>query len=112
MLGGHNGEFRCNRPAGPGDELERIGRLHLRCLAVTALRGAAASVGGALLVLWTWLPQFPHLPARAVEACGLLAILLPGLGLGALIERYGARRSFPWVAVGAVVAVAWRLAPW
>ena len=31
---------------------------------------------------------------------------------GALIERYGARRSFPWVAVGAVVAVAWRLAPW
>ena len=104
MLQGH-------RTLRDGD-LDRIGRLHLRCLVVTGLRGAVTTVCAALLVLWTWLPQFPHLPVRAAAACGLLALLLPGLGLGALIERYGARRSFPWVAVGAAAAVAWRLAPW
>ncbi len=60
-----------------------------------------------LLVRYLWLPVFAHLPARAAAACGLLAVLLPGLGLGTLVEQYGLRRSAPWLAAGLAVAGLW-----
>jgi len=101
MLQGH-------RTLRDGD-LGRISRLHLRCLAVTAVRGAVSAVAALLLVLWVWIPQFEALPARVIAACGLLALLLPGLGLGALVEQYGMRRSAPWLGCGLAVAVLWAM---
>ncbi len=88
-------------------DLGRISRLHRRCLAVTALRGGVSSAAFLLLVLWIWLPLFGHLPARASAAAGLLAVLLPGLGLGTLIGQYGVRRSARWVALGLATAALW-----
>lgn len=84
--------------------LGRISRLHRRCLAVTALRGVVTTAASMLLILILWLPAFAYLPPRAAAACGLLAVLLPGLGLGALVEQYGLRRSGPWLAIGLAVA--------
>ena len=83
--------------------LDRIGQLHLRCLLVTAARGAATVALALVLVLELWLPLLDRLPARLVAACGLLALLVPGLGLGALVEKYGLRRSAPWLAGGAAL---------
>ena len=57
-----------------------------------------------LLVLWVWIPLFALLPQRVTMACGLLALLLPGLGVGTLVEQYGLRRSGPWLAGGLAVA--------
>ena len=85
-------------------DLGRISRLQQRCLLVTAVRGAVSAVAFLLLVLWIWIPQFALLPPRATVACGLLALLLPGLGLGTLVEQYGLRRSAPWLAAGLVAA--------
>lgn len=99
MLQGH-------RTLRDGD-LARIGRLHLRCLAVTAARGAAATAAALLLVQLLWLPLLPYLPPRVLVACGLLPVLVPALALGALLEQYGPRRAAPWLAVGLAAAVLW-----
>ncbi|HPF71091.1 MAG TPA: PTS sugar transporter subunit IIC [Candidatus Krumholzibacteria bacterium] len=97
--------LRGHRTLRDGD-LGRIGRLHLRCMQVTFVRGAVTTVAAAYLVYAVWLPLFGHLPARVQAASGLLALLLPGLGLGAVVEQYGLRRSAPWLAIGAAAVVA------
>lgn len=84
--------------------LNRISRLQRRCLTVTLLRGIVTTAASTLLVRYLWLPVFAYLPERATAACGLLAVLLPGLGLGALVEQYGMRRSGPWLAAGVAAA--------
>ncbi|MFN2371948.1 MAG: PTS sugar transporter subunit IIC [Candidatus Krumholzibacteriia bacterium] len=88
-------------------DLGRIGRLHLRCLAVTAARGAAVTAAALLLVLELWLPLLPRLTDRAAAACALLPLLVPALALGALVEQYGVRRAAPWVAAGLTTAAVW-----
>jgi PTS system mannose-specific IIC component len=96
MLQGH-------RTLRDGD-LGRIGRLHLRCLLAAFLRGVASTALALVLVMEAWIPLFDRLPGRVVAACGLLALLLPGLGLGTVIEQYGLRRAAPWLAAGAAGA--------
>ncbi len=92
MLEGH-------RTLRDGD-LSRIGRLHRRALGLTFLRGAVGCLLAVLLLSRLWIPALGLLPARLLTACGILAILLPGLGIGTMIDRYGAVRSLPWVAAG------------
>lgn len=86
--------------------LARMERLHLRCLLATFARGALL---GALFLLglrqW-WIPAYPLLGERLHEALALLPLLLPAVGLGTMVDRYGPRRSWLWVAAGAVAAFA------
>lgn len=97
MLQGH-------RTLRDGD-LSRISRLHRRCLALTFLRGALGAVLATLLLARLWIPLLAMLPERIQAASGILAVLLPGLGLGTAIERYGFVRGLPWFALGLAVAL-------
>ena len=97
MLEGH-------RTLRDGD-LSRITRLHRRCLAVTFLRGAVGAVLATLILARLWIPLLAHLPERIHDASGILAVLLPGLGLGTAVERYGLVRSLPWFGLGLAVAL-------
>ncbi len=83
----------------------RLEHLHLRCLAVSFLRGSSLSLVAMLLVQGLWWPGFAHLGAPVHRGLGLMPFLLPGLGLGALAERYGWRRCGPWVLGGAGLAL-------
>ncbi len=83
----------------------RLERLHLQCVGVTFLRGAALSIVYVLLVQELWLPVFPRLGMYGHRALALLPFLLPGLGIGALIERYGCRRCWTWLVAGAGLAL-------
>lgn len=98
MLEGH-------RTLRDGD-LGRIRRLHRRCQVMTFLRGAVGGVLATLLLAQLWIPLLAGVPGRVQTASGILAVLLPGLGLGTAIERYGILRSLPWFAVGLAVALA------
>ena len=80
--------------------LVRIERLHLRCLAAAFMRGAVSGVLFILLMLMLWLPLFDHLPLWFQRALGSLPLLLPAFGLGTMIDRYGAKASWPWVGLG------------
>ncbi len=103
MLEGH-------RTLRDGD-VGRILRLHHRCLAMTFVRGAVGVVLASLALARLWIPLLAAMPDRVQQAVGILAVLLPGLGLGTAIDRYGAKRCLPWVAAGlatGLVAVGWR----
>jgi hypothetical protein len=39
----------------------------------------------------------------------MLPVLLPGLGVGTMIDRYGIRSSWSWVLVGALVPLLLKL---
>jgi len=82
--------------------LARIEHLHLRCLATCFGRG----FGSGILFLWfmlkVWIPLFGHLPQVLQTALGTLPLLLPGLGVGTMIDRYGLKSSWRWVAMGMV----------
>ena len=80
--------------------LERIERLHLRCLASTFGRGFGLGFLFILFMVWVWHPLFRHLPPFFRDALGTLPLLLPGLGVGTMVDRYGLRTSWPWVAGG------------
>jgi mannose/fructose/N-acetylgalactosamine-specific phosphotransferase system component IIC len=86
--------------------LTRIERLHRRCLQATFVRGAVVTLLFLLVVLKLWLPLFAALPERLHESLGLLPFLLPALGVGKMIERYGISASWRWVVPGLVVAYA------
>ncbi len=51
-----------------------------------------------------WISAIAYLPQVVVSALAMLPLLLPGLGIGNLIERYGLRESWIWVAAGATVS--------
>ena len=84
--------------------LGRMETLHLRCLGTTFLRGFTLVLLFLLVIMKLWLPLFGYLPQRLQMAMGMLPILLPGLGLGTMIERYGLQRSWPWILGGLVLA--------
>jgi mannose/fructose/N-acetylgalactosamine-specific phosphotransferase system component IIC len=86
--------------------LVRMEALHLRCLVTTFLRGFSLVLIFLLLVMKLWLPLHAYLPERLQLAAGMLPILLPGLGLGTIIERYGLGRSWPWLLGGMGLALA------
>lgn len=82
--------------------LGRIEQLHLRCLLTTFLRGFGSGILFVLLMLRVWIPLFAQLPQVFQAALGTLPLLLPGLGVGTMIDRYGLKSSWPWVALGMV----------
>lgn len=82
--------------------LDRIDRLHLRCLMGVFLRGFVSGILFILFFLFAWNPLFDHLPVFLRMALGTLPLLLPGLGVGTMIDIYGLRSSWPWVASGFV----------
>jgi mannose/fructose/N-acetylgalactosamine-specific phosphotransferase system component IIC len=84
-------------------DLGRIVRLHNRAMVMTFLRGVLGCMLGMLLLLRVWIPLLAELPPQLHRACAILVVLLPGLGVGTMIDRYGLVRSLPWVAGGLVV---------
>ena len=82
--------------------LDRIEHLHLRCLATCFVRGFGSGILFLMLMLKVWIPLFAHLPQFLQAALGTLPLLLPGLGVGTMIDRYGLKSSWRWVAVGLV----------
>ena len=56
-----------------------------------------------------WEPGWRGLPAVVREGLGLLPLLVPALAVGTLLERFGHRRSWPLVTVGALAGLAWAL---
>ncbi|PIV81932.1 hypothetical protein COW53_01680 [bacterium CG17_big_fil_post_rev_8_21_14_2_50_64_8] len=89
--------------------LRRLENLHLRCLSVTFLRGAVLSVLGVLLVQHVWIPLLPHVGPVIRRGVGILPFLLPGLGIGALCERFHRTRTWFWVVGGAGLALLWKV---
>jgi len=89
--------------------LVRMEVLHARCLATTFFRGFVVVLLFLVLVLKVWLPLFRFLPPRIQEAMGMLPLLLPGLGIGTLVERFGLRQSWRWLLGGlaAMLLLAW-----
>jgi mannose/fructose/N-acetylgalactosamine-specific phosphotransferase system component IIC len=84
--------------------LHRMERIHLRCLLTTFLRGFVTTVILLLVLLRFWIPAFAQLPQMVTAALAMLLLLLPGLGIGNLIDRYGLRTSWMWVASGATLS--------
>ena len=85
-------------------DLGRIERLHFRCLASTFLRGFIFSSLFLLILLRLWLPAFEYLPLRAREAMAMLPLILPGLGIGTLADRFGLKNNWHWMTGGAVLS--------
>ncbi len=85
--------------------LVRLEHLHLRCLATTFLRGATITAVYLLLIQNVWIPFFQSLGRPFLLALAWLPFLLPGLGVGALLEQYGWRRCWWWCAAGVVLTV-------
>lgn len=82
--------------------LGRLGRLQIGCLLVTAGRGALLTALFALLLQIGWLPAFELLPVSVERALALLALIVPGLAVGTLVERFGRRGAGPVVAAWSV----------
>jgi len=82
--------------------LGRIEQLHIRCLLTTFLRGFGSGILFVLLMVKVWIPLFTHLPPALQNALGTLPLLLPGLGVGTMIDRYGLKSSWLWVTAGMV----------
>lgn len=85
-------------------KVARVERLHVRCLLVTAVRGALLATIWAAATLVLWLPLFAGLPAAAVTALALLPVAAPGFAVGTIIERFGYRAATPAVALWGVAA--------
>jgi mannose/fructose/N-acetylgalactosamine-specific phosphotransferase system component IIC len=84
--------------------LGRIEGLHNRCLITAFVRGLVSGILFTLFMYGAWVPLFSHLPEFLRISLGTLPLLLPGLGVGTLIDRYGLKISWPWVALGMVGA--------
>jgi len=86
--------------------LDRMASLQARCLATTFLRGSLLVVLMLLFLLWAWIPLYQHLPLRLQQTLAILPWLLPGLGLGTLVDRYGRSRAWLWALAGLLLALA------
>ncbi len=84
--------------------LARIENLHNRCLLTAFLRGLVSGILFTLVIHGVWVPLFAHLPSLLQTSLGTLPLLLPGLGVGTLIDRYGLKNSWHWMALGMVGA--------
>ena len=84
--------------------LQRVELIHLRCLALTFLRGFLVTLVLLLLLRRLWLPAFADLPQFVRDVLVMVPLLVPGLGIGNLAERYGFRESWAWLAGGAVLS--------
>lgn len=84
-------------------DVQRLERLHGRCLLVTALRGALLAVAWTLAISLLWAAVANRLPPLLSAALGLLPLLVPALAAGSLLERYGFRRSWYLVLGGAAI---------
>ncbi len=80
--------------------LGRMARIQARCLAGTFLRGGIFAVMFLLFMLRIWIPLFELLPHRMHQALAILPWLLPGLGLGTLLDRYGSNKAWAWALGG------------
>ncbi len=85
--------------------LERMEYLHLRCMMVTFLRGATFSIVYLILIRDAWIPLYPRLSLSLQQGLGFLPYLLPGVGVGALVEQFGWKRCWRWGALGVVLAL-------
>jgi PTS system mannose-specific IIC component len=85
-------------------KVARVERLHVRCLLVTAVRGALLATLWAAVTVAVWLPLFGVLPAAVVAALALLPVAAPALAVGTIIERFGYRAATPAVALWGVAA--------
>ncbi len=86
--------------------LGRIERLQVRCLGTTFTRGFLLGIIYLLLIHRIWIPLYEHLPHHVHLALGLLPMLLTGLGIGTMIDRYGLKRSWHWVLGGLATTLA------
>ncbi len=82
-----------------------LDRMHVRCLAVTAVRGFVAVLGGLLLLMWVWIPFFEYVPDRARAALALMPWLTPAIAAGVLLDRFGPRNCWRWSGAGLVGAL-------
>ena len=80
--------------------LGRMEAIHLRCLATTFARGFVLVLVYLFFLLKVWLPLYDLLPLQIQRAMGMLPLLLPGLGLGTMADRYGLRASWRWLLGG------------
>ncbi|MCP4291452.1 MAG: PTS sugar transporter subunit IIC [bacterium] len=85
--------------------LGRMVRLQARCLTGTFFRGGIFAILFLLLLLKIWIPLYDLLPARLHHTLAILPWLLPGLGLGTLIDRYGTGKAWVWVLAGFILAL-------
>jgi len=85
--------------------LGRMARIQARCLAGTFFRGAVFASVALLLLLKFWIPLYDFLPMRLHHTLAILPWLLPGLGLGTLIDRYGTGKAWAWVMGGVAAAL-------
>jgi mannose/fructose/N-acetylgalactosamine-specific phosphotransferase system component IIC len=97
MLGGY-------RSVRDGD-LQRLERLHGRCLLLTAARGAFLVLVWSLVTALFWSAALGRLPQAVGTALRFLPLLVPLLAAGSLLERFGHRRSWRLVTVGAVAGL-------
>lgn len=84
-------------------KLNRIEAIQLRCMGATFLRGTVLGLLFILVIARVWIPLFEILPPRLGLALGILPLLVPGLGIGTMIDRYGLRASSLWVLAGLLV---------
>lgn len=82
--------------------LVRIEAIHVRSLGTTFGRGFVLVLLYLLFLMKVWLPGYSFLPRQFHEALGMLPLLLPGLGLGTLADRFGFRHSWHWLLLGLV----------
>jgi len=82
----------------------RITRLHRRGLVATFLRGTVVGLLFTLILARIWIPAFTYLPAAARGALAMMPLLLSGLGIGTMLDRYGLRTAWLPALAGAAVA--------
>lgn len=87
--------------------LGRMASLQARCLAATFLRGSLFGAFFLVFLLKVWIPLYAFVPLRLQQTLVILPWLLPGLGLGTLLDRYGRRRAWLWALGGVVLALLW-----
>ncbi len=85
--------------------LGRMARIQGRCLAGTFVRGGVFATLFLLVLMKFWIPLYDVLPTRFQHTLAILPWLLPGLGLGTLIDRYGTGKAWAWVLGGLALAL-------
>lgn len=85
--------------------LEGIDSAQRRCLAATALRGAAGTLVWTLAVGLLWLPLLQGMPPWALAGLAAVPLLAVPLGACALVEVYGARSGLTWMLGGFAAAL-------
>jgi mannose/fructose/N-acetylgalactosamine-specific phosphotransferase system component IIC len=91
-------------------DLGRLEGLHRRSLVATLLRGALATLVWLVVSAWLWqLGALGRLPGFLRGGLELLPLVIPALAVASVIERFGPRRAWRLVVVGAAVGflVAW-----